>query len=428
VKIAVVGAGISGLRTAMLLEQAGHEVTVIEARNRLGGRLWTAEPSEGTLYEAGGEWIDGDHVRCLALLSHFGMEPITPPDGPSLLYFGGESVYEDEPWSSALEDMVRIEAEAKLRCRELLDPVWRTVKRKEWDEIILDDFFRENSSSSSGYWYVKARFRSDEGDDPDRVGLMGWLSGYNLYLDRESDLMSSYKFPGGVSRLIEAMASSLTSEVRLRCPVTRITSKDEAVLVECDGNVESFDRCVVTLPPAALERIVFEPALKPEMRCAIEATPLSRTIKIALRFQSKWWLRRGWGGRMLSDNNIQQTWDGTLGENPILMMYVCGDTAENWNQLDDPVRAAVHELSQQFPEANDEFIEGWHHDWVRDPWSHGGFSYRPPGYVFGHLQHIAAAHHRVHFAGEHTAKWYGFIEGALESAERVTEEITRPAV
>ena len=150
---------------------------------------------------------------------------------------------------------------------------------------------------------------------------------------------------------------------------------------------------------------------------------MSRAIKIVWEFNEPWWRYQGWGGSMMSDRSFQQTWDSSLSESALLTAYICGDQAAEYAALPDPVRAGVYELAQVFPDALDTFERGWVHNWLADPYAYGAFSHLAPGYVLEHMEHIAPAHGRVHFAGEHTASWVGFIEGALESAERVSDEV-----
>ena len=150
---------------------------------------------------------------------------------------------------------------------------------------------------------------------------------------------------------------------------------------------------------------------------------MSRAVKISWVFERAWWHDEGWGGSMLCDGPLQQTWDGGLGDAPVLTAYVCGDQAAEWSRLGDPVKAGLYELTQIFPQASEHFNRGWWHDWVTDRYALGAFSNLAPGYVLEHMEHIAPPEKRIHFAGEHTATWIGFIEGALESAERAVGEV-----
>jgi monoamine oxidase len=126
---------------------------------------------------------------------------------------------------------------------------------------------------------------------------------------------------------------------------------------------------------------------------------------------------------MLCDGPLQQTWDGSMGEAPVITSYVCGEEAVRRGELGDPVAAGLYELCQIAPAARDHFVRGWFHNWPKDPFAQGAFSHLAPGYVLEHMPYIAPAEDRIFFAGEHTSPWVGFIEGAFESAERVVSEV-----
>ena len=421
--VGVVGLGISGIRTAMLLESRGFDVKLFEARSRPAGRLHTIDEGSGILYEAGGEWIDSDHTRILSLLADFGLEPETRPTWPRRVVFRGQVATEDQIWNEALEDDLRVEAAARELCRELNVPPWANHEHGELDQRSLDDFLREHTQSDEGLWWVTAQYRSDEGEDLDRIGLLGWLSGYLHYMEREGDVMSAYRVPGGFRNLCEQMLKSLRAAPVYGAVLQKVTQSADGIWLHFERSKERVDRVVLTLPPPALERVIFEPALSVEKRCAVEGCGMSRAVKISWVFDRPWWLDDGWGGSMLCDGPLQQTWDGSLGAAPVLTAYICGQQAAEWSRLGDPVKAGLYELNQMYPQAAEHFVQGWWHDWVADRYALGAFSNLPPGYVLEHMEHIAPYEKRIHFAGEHTASWIGFIEGALESAERVASEI-----
>jgi len=423
VTVGIVGLGAAGLRAAILLERAGVTVRLFEARHRPGGRMFTADEGGGAVYEAGGEWIDADHFRCLDLMREFNFEPMEPVDWPRKLVHGGRECTDVTIWNDALEDDLRVEGAARELCRALSQPPWTNEHLRELDHRSLGDFLREHTSSERGLWWVNAKYRSDEGDDLERIGLLGWLSGYMHYLDREGEEMSAYRFPGGASRLFDRMVGSLKAEPSYGAVLQRVRQDGGGVTLVFDRGEARVDHVILTLPPPALERVVFEPALSVEKRCAVEACRMSRAIKLVWEFDRPWWEEAGWGGSMLCDGPLQQTWDGSGSDAPILSAYICGEQAVEWTRLGDPVRAGIYELSQIFPQAAESFQRGWIHDWVSDPYAQGAFSHLAPEYVLDHMKHIAPPQGRVHFAGEHTALWTGFIEGALESAERVTEEL-----
>lgn len=421
-KVAIVGLGAAGLRAAMLLEQAGVTVSLFEARKRIGGRIQTVRKGR-TVYDAGGEWLDADHSRSLALLQELGIEPDRNSAWPAKVIYKGQECWDDTLWSDALEDDLRVEAAAREMCRDLDMVPWKNTHHRELEYRTLADFLRENTSSSRGLWWVWANYRSDEGDDPERVSLLGWLCGYLHYLDRDPHAMSAYRVPGGMSTMMDAMAMRLKAKPHLGSVLQRVHQDSEGVRLQFDTHEVEVDRAILTLPPPALEQVVFEPAMPGPKRCAVEACGMSRIVKIAMEFDTDWWREDGWNGSLFCDSPLQQLWDGTRGEAPILCGYVCGDDTQTWTQEDDPLKAIVKELERVVPESKGHFVRGWVHDWCADPYAKGGFSHLAPGYVLNFMQHIRTPDKRIHFAGEHTAFWTGFIEGAFESAERVVEEI-----
>ncbi len=421
--VGIVGLGAAGLRAAMLLERAGIQVQLFEAKGRPGGRLHTIDEGDGAVYEAGGEWIDADHQRCLNLLRHFSLEPDPKTNWPRRLHFDGKQTSEDLIWTDALEDDLRVEAAAREMCRDLKTPPWSNTQVPDMDHRVLQDFLREHTQSERGLWWVTSKFRSDEGEDTDRISLLGWLCGYLNYLNRDGDELSAFRIPGGGRGLCERMLQSLTGPHTFGSPLRRVRQDATGVTLLFENGQTRVDYLILTLPPPALERVVFEPALSVSKRCAVEACRMSRTIKIVWQFDRPWWKDRDWGGSLHCDGPLQQTWDGSLGEAAILTAYICGEDAVRWCGLGDPVRAGLYELSLMFPEAHQHFQRGWLHNWIGDSRAGGGFSYLAAGYVLEHMSHIATPEGRIHFAGDHTAIWGGFIEGALESGERVASEI-----
>lgn len=421
--VGVVGLGAAGLRSAQLLEQAGIEVKLFEAKGRPGGRLHTIDEGDGAVYEAGGEWIDSDHHRVLSLLKQFSLEPDVKTNWPRKLIYEGKHTTEDLIWTDALEDDLRVESAAREMCRELNSPPWTNHQVPEMDQRVLQDFLREHTQSERGLWWVTSKYRSDEGDDTDQISLLGWLCGYLNYLNRDGDELSAFRIPGGGRGLCEKILQSLNGPHSFGTPLRRVRQDSKGVTLLFENGQTRVNHLILTLPPTALERVVFEPALSVTKRCAIEACRMSRAVKIVWQFDRAWWKDREWGGSLHCDGPLQQTWDGSLDAAPILTAYICGEEAVRWSSLGDPVRAGLYELSLLFPEAAQHFKRGWFHNWVGDAHAGGAFSHLAPGYVLEHMEHIATPEKHIHFAGEHTALWTGFIEGALESAERVVAEL-----
>ncbi len=420
--IAVIGAGPAGLRTALLLEQQGHNVTVFEARDRLGGRLHTVEVTGGT-FDAGAEWIDADHDRVKSLCKELGLSLAQSEQWPGRVIYGGDERTEDKLWKEAAADIESVQKIAAEQCKGLPDPVWQDPALSELDLQTLGEFLDEYCSSKVGRWWCEAMYRSDEGEDTDRIGLLGWLVGYRSYLRRGAGDMSAFRIEGGAQKLGTEMAARLKNPVVLNRPLRSVQAREDVVELWFDGEMAFVDQVVLTIPPACLLGIDFFDTVPTEKSLAWEMIGGSRAIKVCMEFEEPFWRESGWAGRALSDLPFQQIWDGGHGGAAILTAYICGDQAEKVAERSDPVDYVVRAVSQLDPRAENQFIQGWLYDWPNDEWAQGAFSYLPPGSVMTALPHMGTRCGRIHFAGEHTASWLGFIEGALESAERVAKEI-----
>lgn len=420
-RIAVVGAGLAGLRATMLLEEQGAHVDLYEARQRVGGRVHTVRDAHGLGYEAGGEWIDADHSRVLGILKRFGIPVTATPIKPYTLSAGGSRIPETQLWPEAKADMDRLDAEARGLAEALKDPVWSNRDRTDLDERNLADFLSGIGTSDRGRWWMRANLRSDEGEDPERIGLLGWLGGYRNYLNRTEGEASAFRVEGGLRLLIQALSRATKAQPQFDRLLQGIRTLNDGVELQFSGATAKADKVLLTLPPWCLTKIDFDPALEVGAYRAFRQCGMTRTVKVAWQFKRAWWLDEGMTGFLMSDAPFQQIWPAHAGDAPTLIAYVNGDDADTLRK--GTPESALKLLASQFPAAEAEYERGWIHDWVRDPYAGGGFAYAPPGYVLGGKAWLSRAQYRIHFAGEHTARWNGFLEGALESAERVVWEI-----
>lgn len=380
-RVAVVGAGVAGLRTAQLLERGGAEVTVFEARNRPGGRLWTTRVGSAE-FEAGAEWFDTEHVRVFGLLKELGLTAVPSDSRPRRYHFCGHEVMRPE---------VAVNPDAK--GESLADALDAAAKS-----------FTERA-------YLEAVALSDEGTDSDRVDLAEWRRFAENYADRSetTEGMSAFRLPVSATELCERIAKTIEGEVFLNAEVNGVHDANGVSISFTDGTSETFDEAVLTLPPTCLEHLDYD---GPLVWRGVGMTP---TCKVALLFDRPFWEAEDWGGHLMSDLAIQQAWsDGNA-----IVCYINGRGMEGIVKQADPVEAALESFEQVAPQARSHFVAGRLVDWRADPYSGGGFPVVPPG----SKRQAPPSTGPVRFAGDWTAKWMGFVEGALESAERVVEEM-----
>ncbi|MCG9896149.1 MAG: FAD-dependent oxidoreductase [Fimbriimonadaceae bacterium] len=424
-RVAVIGAGPAGLRTAQLLERRGVEVQVFEARDRVGGRLHTVRLPGGGWYEAGAEWLDRDHERCLKLMAEFGLEPEISRAWPGKVLWRGDIRPQDNVWPDAEQDAEAVHREASALCDRLAEIPWESADLAHLDQVDLADFLDSQCISPVGRWWTAAVQRSDEGEDPERVGLLGWLVGYRHYLRRQAGDMSLYRIPGGAQALCERMAATLKRPILTRHALQSIGFQEEAVELWFEGEMAFAGAAVLAIPPGPLLQVDMGGTAPPEKELAWELLGSSRAVKVCLSFSQRWWDRDGWSGRMISDLPCRQFWDGGRDGAAVISCYVCGDAAEDLLARPDPVETCLRSLAEIDAQASDLFLSGQVHDWIGDPFSLGAFTHLAPGAVMGSLPHLRTPIGRVSFAGEYTSDWLGFVEGALESAERATREILK---
>jgi monoamine oxidase len=383
VRAAVVGAGIAGLRTAQLLERSGVDVTVFEARNRIGGRLWTTTV-EGAEFEAGAEWFDAEHARVFGLMKELGLAPVPSDARPRRYHFCGHEVMRPE---------VAVSPDAK--GESLADALDATAKT-----------FTERA-------YLEAVALSDEGTDSDRVDLAEWTRFAENYSGRgeATEGMSVFRLPVPATELCERIAKTVKGDVCLNAEVNGVHDANGVSLSFTDGTSEVFDEAVLTLPPTCLEHLDYD---GPLVWHGVGMTP---TCKIALLFDRPFWEAQDWSGHLMSDLAIQQAW----AHGNAIVCYINGRGMESIVKQPDPVESALESLEHVAPQARGHFVAGQLVDWRTDPYSGGGFPYVPPG--SRRQSHSSSG--PIRFAGDWTAQWMGFVEGALESAERVVEEMLK---
>lgn len=404
--VAVVGCGLAGLRCAMLLEKEGANVELFEARSRIGGRLYRTANGD----EAGAEWIDADHHRMLSLLHELGSN-VWPSNIPYRIFYRGGCFLANALPDEARRDEERVRhAASQIAAR--LDPVpWKNERFANLDSRTLSEFLDEHCKSQMGRWWCEAIFRSDEGDDTARIGLLGWLCGYKLYLQRDSSAASSFRFDSG--ELVSRMAARLTSPPKLNHVLKKVAN--EELVFDCARC--RADAVILCLPPAAYCDVPSDASV--EKLRAFRAAEMSRAIKIVMEFSSPFWENEGWEGNALVDSPLQQVWNTSRGGRHLLCAYICGEDSLKFSEGSE----AVELLSRFSPAAGSALVRASLYDWRKEAFSKGAFLHLAPGFVLNHMKHLRQPERRTHFAGEHTAVWTGFMEGALESAERAVQEV-----
>ena len=396
-RVAVVGAGFAGLAAADALRAGGAEVTVLEARDRVGGRVWSVPFGDGAVVERGAEFILSDYELMEALAARFAI-PLVRKGTPygRRIPVGAEAIDEAE-LEAAFE---RIGAGPPAGAKSVAAAI---------DALGLEPRLAA---------LLRTRIEITNGHPADDLDVSVLAEAASTFGDFEN-----YTLEGGNMRLAGALAAELGAAVHLSSPVRRIRWSERGVSLDSDGGGVEADAAVIAVPTIPLAAIEFDPPLTGATAAALGAVTYGHNSKLFLRL-------RGPAPSSAVMSVAGHFWTYTQlaadGEPaPFLVGYAGTRVAvEALGGSDDPapwveaVLALRGDLELD-PDPAAALLSSWHDDpWVRGAYSARSLAspirdealQRPIGPLF--------------FAGEHTAgSWHGLMEGALRSGRRAAEQV-----
>jgi monoamine oxidase len=438
--VAVVGGGLSGLRAARALADAGREVVVLEARDRVGGRLLNATLGDGVAVDLGGQWVGSDHVRVQRLAGELGIE-IFPQHGAgrNLLDVGGKRrryrgtiprlgprvLWDVFVARRRIDQMARaVEAEAP----------WAAERAAEFDRETLAEWCERNVRTDLARELIGLAGRTVWGTGPEELSMLHVLfyvaaaGSFDKLIDTEGGAQQD-RLDGGAQLLPLGLAESLGDRVRLAAPARRIAPGDAGLIVVADGVEVEAARAIVAVPPAVAARIELDPMPPGRPELAERFRPGALTKCMAL-YEEPFWRADGFSGESVTDAGpVTLTFDSSPrdGSAGVLLGFVGGPEARELAAMPvaerrAPVLACFERLYGHRAALPLEYAE---QTWAEEEWSGGGptSNFGPGGWTAcGPALREPAG--RVHWAGTETASvWSGYMEGALQAGERVAAEI-----
>jgi monoamine oxidase len=440
--VCVVGAGYAGLTAALRLHQAGRTVVVLEARDRIGGRVWTQEQADGSTLDRGAGWLAPYHDAAHGLAREMGVTTYkTYVKGKHLLVDGDRIrrytglIPKISPL--AVLTIARNQLQVDRMSKQVpLDAPWTAKRAEEWDRQTVAEFLERTG------------IRSQIGRDLFDMAIRGLFTGdledtsflHLLFLVRShhsiSKLFAIEKgsqeslVHGGAGSIAGKVADVLGDAVRLRHPVRSITQQQDRVAVEADGASVSAAHVVVTIPPALVSDIAFDPVLPPDRAELYRRTVAGPESKTLVVYDEPFWRADGFSGQTAEPGSASEvTLDASPdGDGPgVIGSFTFGAVASTVDALDPDKRreAVLDALTARLgPRAASpvDFVET---AWWKEEWTRGcSMAHFPPGVLtrLGHL--LREPMGRVHWAGTETSTMsHGAIDGAIRSGERAAAEV-----
>ncbi len=415
--VIVVGGGFAGVTTARESASAGLDTILLEARDRIGGRTWTA-PWNGIDIEYGGGWVHWHQPHTWSEITRAGLAVDLSADADITGWFVGDerregTVAERDAIAQRGWDQFVDGVDEALPAP--YDPLLRIDLLERFDRLSVTERMAQLDLDDEQHDVLAAELESvvhGPLDDGGAVSILRWhqLSGGSLKLTQYTG--GRVTLPTGTGSLLRAIAGGAEFQTRLETPVAAITQTASAVEVQTrSGEILAARAVVVAVPLNTLGAISFEPELSPGKVAGIALGQASRGIKIFIRAR----------GPRIGQNTIRPGHEfgyldsEILGDDGSQIMIGFGLDAAQCDASD--LRGVQQALDRIIP--GYEVLDATANDWLADEFSQGTWAIHRPGWYSDHHAEMRRAEGRVLLAGSDLANgWAGFIDGAIESGLR----------
>ncbi|MEJ5295963.1 MAG: FAD-dependent oxidoreductase [Fimbriimonadales bacterium] len=426
----VLGAGLAGLYAAYLLQKQGYSVCILEARERIGGRVATWHPPDtGQHGELGAEFIDSNHHRLLSLARTLGLTIGERPDfwGITPNRAIGREAHQAwrRFWAGVLNELAP----------QIPDPSapWAAPEPvRALDFRTVRDWAEERGLWQAGEPLFRRYARNLEAAEPEQVSMFSLVAQERFY--GKGVELGAFRIVEGTESLPMALAQHLSAcgvSLRLGAIVEKVVQEPSGVRVSYrqSGQVRTVVArdAVVALPFPVIPQIEWEPPLSAARREALALAGAGQVVRTLILFRRRFW-RQNAPRRIAHNPDISAIWeetDGMPGKTGILSFWVGGEPARKWatRSPQERIETCLQVMEVMYPGCRADSLHAESYAWGADPFAQHAYIYHAPGYLTQALPLLREPEGRLYFAGDYLSLFVGYMEGALESAENAVNAL-----
>ena len=439
--VIIIGAGYAGLSAAKSLLEADKNILVLEARERVGGRIHTQYLEDGNYVDLGGQWIGPGHERMYALAQEYAINTFPTYDkGKSILYFKDKlkqykGIIPPLPLFALLSLDAGIKKITKLAKQINVEEPWLSKHANPFDSISLKDWMNQQMKNETARRMFTVAAEAIYATDTSDISFLHALHYIKSNIDFDF-LMNIKKgaqqdrIMGGAQSICNKIANQLGERLHLNKPVLQIIQQEDGVSVNGDGFAYSAKKIIIAIPPAVVEKIHFEQPLPHNRQQLLQASFMGSVVKCYAIYPKPFWRERNLNGLCAApDELVSVTFDNSPANasKGILMGFALGNKAKILQQLNEQERKKIvlncfTRLFGQEAATPEMYLDK---SFTDEPWSMGCYAGMfPTKALTTHAVSLSTPTGHIHWAGTETsAQFNGYMEGAVRSGERAAAEL-----
>ncbi len=443
-EVIIIGGGVAGLPTAYELKKMGHSPIILEGQSRIGGRVYTNRNfSDGLYTEFGATRVPLEHKLTQHYIKELELElePFFPSKGAYVKLWNGKEYHED---NSTLLRKLGLDSNVNKTKQKIKARIYNKLKK---DIESIGDIYNINWPSKSDVWKYDQLSAYEllklHGFSDNAISYYNWTKDLSFFKERSAlDYLryelkkkeiknSFYKVKGGMDNIPLGFAKFLKEEIRYEAKVVKIDHNDKGVKVTYTSSGGNYtitgDYVVSAVPFTVLRNIEIVPKLSDKKSQAIDQLYMRPVVRTDLQFKKHFWEDTGHNG--FGDlNDPARVWhltQGQKGKRGCLTIYQNDSQAYRISAMSkaNQVESGIGQIEQLYTGARKYLENVSIHDWYKDPWAKGAYTSFKVGQMSEIHPYLANSEGRIHFAGEHTSQWMGWMQAAFQSTHRVVKEI-----